>query len=830
MKLNRLTVENWRGIKNATLDFDKGVTIVGGPNESGKSSLKNALRAALLLPTGVRGEKKILEANRPWETRLFPMVELELIVEDKVCVVHKEFLRTKKWAELQVNGRLVAEDEEVQLKLLQLLGQSADWIDTLWGVQGSVILDNPAPDSIKGRLAAAAQDTVMPAVSELHTLINDEFEEYWTKQTRKPTKKIQTVRDGTMQAERAVDTVKQEIHIANQRSEEVSEKRKQLERLKNEHAKVAQEWQCGQESLAVWESYALAKKNAEHAEEDAKRCEQWQTIWKQSVSSATTLWPECRKWQKEVDELKEQLEDIPSRGGVDALLAKQKYLELALAAEKYQAVEAVQAPDPSELQKLRKLDEKLREIDTRLKMGAFKASLTAETALEMQVTRDKNSVESFNLKETQSESWTAEQAFEVHLPGIARLKVESGSPTIVEDIASRSDLQNELNTALQEWKANSIAELQERTQEKEIKLRQLQKVDSKQLIAARLKVVDVDSLDTLPQEEKEQVLVVLPALITAEESKWQTAQQQHVQAVTKQQQLNQNNPVAKLDGVIKGMQAHWMSKPFEQTESLEVPQTLSENWFTQLQSFEIKWAPILEKKKAEAGELRAKVIRPEGDEVTKDRLNELQKQKDATAPAIQNLSDMVNQMIGSIEAQGDLYARLVSAEEHLAKCQADETRVELDAGAIRILMEAFETVRDRLQKDVVAPLENRVSSYFSTITAGFYNSVKFDQSLKLNGIATATVNAVPLDDVSFGTREQLSLLTRLCLAELLAKDNAGQVVILDDNLVHTDDNRMELACRLLENASDEVQIIVFTCHPERYLHIKGGGHVKVPGN
>ena len=83
----------------------------------------------------------------------------------------------------------------------------------------------------------------------------------------------------------------------------------------------------------------------------------------------------------------------------------------------------------------------------------------------------------------------------------------------------------------------------------------------------------------------------------------------------------------------------------------------------------------------------------------------------------------------------------------------------------------------------MAPLTLKVTDYFNKMTAGFYDGVKFDA--------------------------------------------ARQVVILDDNLVHTDDQRMLLACHMLEQAAANVQIIIFTCHPERYRKIGGVAEVVV---
>jgi uncharacterized protein YhaN len=66
--------------------------------------------------------------------------------------------------------------------------------------------------------------------------------------------------------------------------------------------------------------------------------------------------------------------------------------------------------------------------------------------------------------------------------------------------------------------------------------------------------------------------------------------------------------------------------------------------------------------------------------------------------------------------------------------------------------------------------------------------------------------------MSVGTREQLSTLYGLSLAEYLQA-----TVVLDDQLVQSDDSRMDWFRSLRNEKSDIFQIVVFTCRPGDYL-------------
>jgi uncharacterized protein YhaN len=59
----------------------------------------------------------------------------------------------------------------------------------------------------------------------------------------------------------------------------------------------------------------------------------------------------------------------------------------------------------------------------------------------------------------------------------------------------------------------------------------------------------------------------------------------------------------------------------------------------------------------------------------------------------------------------------------------------------------------------------------------------------------------------------------LALAEILGKDER-QMVVLDDVLTATDAGRLARVMGVLEDATQQLQILILTCHPERYRTLK----------
>ena len=98
------------------------------------------------------------------------------------------------------------------------------------------------------------------------------------------------------------------------------------------------------------------------------------------------------------------------------------------------------------------------------------------------------------------------------------------------------------------------------------------------------------------------------------------------------------------------------------------------------------------------------------------------------------------------------------------------------------------------------------------LTGGRYGAIEFATDLTAGGVSAAGARR-ELDCLSVGTKEQIATLVRVAIAAQLQT-----VVLLDDQLVHSDTERLQwFRDRLCASARDrQHQIIVFTCRPGDY--------------
>jgi DNA repair exonuclease SbcCD ATPase subunit len=123
MHIRSVVVKNYRVHQNLTVTFDRRLSLIGGPNEAGKSTLAEAIHRGLFLKSKVTGD-----ALTPMRSNLgdgHPEVEVEFQIHNEIYRVYKKFSGTSGVTRLsQVNGKTVTGDE-AETRLSELLGVEA---------------------------------------------------------------------------------------------------------------------------------------------------------------------------------------------------------------------------------------------------------------------------------------------------------------------------------------------------------------------------------------------------------------------------------------------------------------------------------------------------------------------------------------------------------------------------------------------------------------------------------------------------------------------------------------------------------------------------------
>lgn len=164
------------------------------------------------------------------------------------------------------------------------------------------------------------------------------------------------------------------------------------------------------------------------------------------------------------------------------------------------------------------------------------------------------------------------------------------------------------------------------------------------------------------------------------------------------------------------------------------------------------------------------------------------------------------------EQWGQAQDALVAAEARVA---AFEREVAVLGRLALALDEARSNAWDLYLTPVMGELRPLLRWLFDDVAITFDDRTLLPQTIVRAGLEE------DVDRLSGGMREQLSILTRLAFARLLARDGRPAPVILDDALVYSDDDRIERMFDALHRQSSDQQIIVFSCRQRAFQSLGG---------
>lgn len=140
------------------------------------------------------------------------------------------------------------------------------------------------------------------------------------------------------------------------------------------------------------------------------------------------------------------------------------------------------------------------------------------------------------------------------------------------------------------------------------------------------------------------------------------------------------------------------------------------------------------------------------------------------------------------------------------------------AAALDLLCSKLESKRQATLQRLQEPLLQRLKHYLQLIFPGA--TMEVDENLAPQKILRQKSGAAQevgdVEDLSFGSREQLGLISRVAYADLLAQAGRPTLLILDDALVHSDEGRLAQMKRVIYDAAQRHQLLLFTCHPNAW--------------
>jgi uncharacterized protein YhaN len=178
----------------------------------------------------------------------------------------------------------------------------------------------------------------------------------------------------------------------------------------------------------------------------------------------------------------------------------------------------------------------------------------------------------------------------------------------------------------------------------------------------------------------------------------------------------------------------------------------------------------------------------------------------------------------AVHTTGSLESALLA---YLGNDQAAQAAAEVEQHLSRVKAHAQSYARKRLAADLLqrevrryrdanqGPIISRASELFARLTLGRYVKLQVgydDHDEAVLQCLSSDGRAVIAPALSDGTRDQLYLALRLSTLERFARHNQPIPLVLDDVLIHFDDDRARAALTVLGELADSMQVLFFTHH------------------
>lgn len=843
MHLHSVELSNVRGVEHLEVTDlpETGVVVIGGPNEAGKSTLVEAI-SFVLTEKHTAGSKKI-KALKPVGRDVAPEVTLEATVGPYRFRIHKRWLK-KRVSELQVFSPRPGQwtGAEADDELDRILSEHLDraLLDALF-VRQDDQHEGIAAVGIPSLTAALEEETGSNAVaedSELLTRIESEYIQYYTAKTDKPAgeykaaiKTLEEAESAYAAAEasmRELDGVVERYEAAELRKTEAETALPAAEedcvRLDAElaAARVAQEKVTAQEAAVARAAAAVAR-----AQEDAAR----RTTLVKEHADATAAAERAAEVVAEAKEraeaeaaarskLEEERADIQQK--YDAVREERQRARRAQLRAEHAALgtrlEAVASLEDALALRRRELAAapaipNLRELEEAEREVGIQERLRAAAAAKLYVTGTGEVVvegEAFSLTSGVEIPIELHDGTELRIGDVtARYAAAAGESG--EDSVEKA--RAELVRLLEDAGCTNVAEARE-AQAKHEELAAAVEGASRELAAAlggddlgELKArFESSSADHEENAEDDGEPPRELAVVDKEEEELRGRLDELDRAVAP---YRENKAAAALDvATVRAEDAE--AQRVLKAEGLDAARA-------QLSDADVT-AAIEAARSAQAAEQAALKDMSGVDVETAETLAQgARTHVDSLKKSVADANGDMRELSGRIEMHSGAAEAVEKAAAELEVARERHAATERRAEAARYLRMLMLRHRDAARQRYAAPFVTALSGLARTVFGG---DVDFHLSEELKVEARSrNGDTVAFDGLSGGAKEQLGILTRFAIAQLVSGDSVP--VIIDDALGSTDSTRLQLMAALFTKAGKNSQVIVLTCMPQRYSWVAG---------
>lgn len=870
MLIRRLVVRNFRKLRNLVEinDLEPGLTVIVGDNEEGKSTLLRALQTALFDRYNLSGQA--VNDMRPFGSEVRPEIELDLEVDGACYHLEKGFYQSP--SALLESDKQQWQNDHAEERLRELLGftpsgrgaakeEHRGLSGLLWVEQGRAFQPLQINQDTRNSLQEAIEGEVGQVLGgeqghKLITAVTKQYERYFTPTGRKKGV-LKEAQERFDKAEDEVNQLEEELSQYDDKVDRLNKLNENLVRyeLEGQPAKAQSELEkardVAKELEGLESSINVALGNLEAAKVAHKLAELALTNRRSKLKKLSEIEKEANRGKQDLSKLNEEFRNAE-------ILRDQAEKKLKSARRAFDTAKSEHEAARREL-KITELTVSLKELSSKLlkaeeidrgivqdreaaariqidekeltvlkkkerELGEKRAALEAvATTLDFSPSGNQ-SVAIGSRKLLINKPLKITERTSLELEGFGRLEIIPGGENVRTRRNAFEELQNSLDADLRRLQYESVEKAETASREKN---RKREEIDRAKARLEGIAPEGVEKIRTTVADMRGELAATTPDPNMPPGSV-EMAKETENKASTKEQEADEARAEAekKLKGQEKNLSVVQQSRTKAETRVNLLDEEINKRVQEIDEDRRVTTDADLEKVVDDAQqtcESQAKALK------------ELEEQREKMSPELvkgeleraeQSCLKLKEQINKDKDQARDLETELRTigqkglgeeVEQWLGERDASEQelkRLELDAKAWGLLKQTLHKVEREAKENFLAPVRGRLQPYLKLLFPAT-DLLLDEEELEIRALRRDDVEE-PFTSLSIGTREQIAILVRLALADLLREKGKPVMLVLDDALVNCDDDRfrrMELALR---RAAENLQILILTCHEIRY--------------
>lgn len=195
-----------------------------------------------------------------------------------------------------------------------------------------------------------------------------------------------------------------------------------------------------------------------------------------------------------------------------------------------------------------------------------------------------------------------------------------------------------------------------------------------------------------------------------------------------------------------------------------------------------------------------------------------------------NIKDANNQIEKAKEDLSEHEKELGDVAPEDLRTQIDDATIEFqklkdDCERWNHILAVLKATRENMAgESTMSDVQDRFAEYLSVITDGRINLKSMDENMDVN--IQSGNNHMTYEILSEGTKDTIALAFRLAILEHLFP-NGGGLVVFDDPFTEMDENRTEQACKLVQKFADAGNQVIFVTCDNKYKNMLSGNIVEL---